>query len=61
MKLYFHLSQRDWLIFSLPENVKNLPSWVNPNEDVGNGYELEVGLLGVGKVNLKATVKDEYF
>ncbi len=36
-----------------PQNIKDLPSWVDPDEHVGHGDELEVGLLGVGEEDLR--------
>ncbi len=38
---------------TLPEHVKDLPVWLYPEEDVGNGDVLELSLLRVGKVDLR--------
>lgn len=36
----------------LPEHVEDLSVGVDPDEDVGHGDELELGVLGVGEVDL---------
>ena len=35
-----------------PENVEDLPVGMDPDEDVGHGHELEVGLFRVGEEHL---------
>ena len=40
-----------------PQNVEDLAARVNTDEDVRHGYKLEVGLFGVGEVNLKIQKK----
>ena len=39
------------LLLILPEYVENFSIWMDPNQDVGNGDELKIGLLSVRKVD----------
>ncbi len=39
-------------LYYVPQDVEDVPVWIDPDENVGHGDKLKVGLFGIGEEDL---------